>query len=81
MDSLDDYLAEYVYEMKEIIIGTGSDWNDYDQDEKHTIFKCAMIAQTEKKLLDTSLLSDSGELTEESRTVLQDTKKFLQASV
>lgn len=81
LDSLDDYLAEYVYEMKEIIIGTGSDWNDYDQDEKHTIFKCAMIAQTEKKLLDTSLLSDSGELTEESRTVLQDTKKFLQASV
>lgn len=78
LESLDEYLAEYVDEMKGIIIGVGTDWNEYDQDEKHTIFKCAMIAQAEKKLLDTSLLSDNGELTETSRLVLQDAKKFLQ---
>lgn len=75
---LDEMLDEYVCEMKGIIDGVGVDWNDYDMDEKNTIFKCAMIAQTEKKMLDTSLLTDKGELTEESMRSLHATRKFLQ---
>ena len=63
---LDSYFLPLIYKMEDIISDEGDDYKDYSLDSKQAIASCASIAVTIKSVLDTSLLTDDGSLTEES---------------
>ena len=63
---LDSYFLPLIYKMEDIISDEGDDYKDYSLDSKKAIASCASIAVTIKSVLDTSLLTDDGSLTEES---------------
>ena len=64
-------------DMRSIVRNSGTDWNRYSAADKKQIYKCVQIAQVVKTVLDTSLLSENGELKAESKKAVDDGRKFL----
>ena len=63
--------------MRSIIRNSGTDWQTYTSGDKRQIYKCVQLAQVIKMVLDTSLLSESGELLPESKAALEKGNEFL----
>lgn len=70
LDKLNKYFMNSVSILKYGIDTCGTDWNSYPDSLKNNIYVCVQLAQTIKNVIDTSLLSESGELLDESRTSL-----------
>ncbi len=77
LQKLNCYFKDYVDNMAQIINSKGSDWNEYNNNEKVQIFKCVQMAQTIKIILDTSLLSENGELDEATNRVVNEGNSYL----
>lgn len=77
LSKLNGPFVELVAKMQSIVQNSGTDWSKYSSDEKHQIYKCVQLAQVIKMVLDTALLSESGELLPESKLALQKGKDFL----
>jgi hypothetical protein len=66
---LDAMFTPLVYRMDAIIAEKGMDYHTFSLDEKHVMAKASSLAKAIKTVLDTPILSESGELTEESGQV------------
>lgn len=74
------YLYSLNQDMKEIIKTEGEDYSKYSQDSKKSIAAVVSVVSSIKAVLDTTILNESGELTEESANMLEvQIKKSLQA--
>ena len=67
---LDAYLMPLVFEMEKIIATEGTDYSLYSNDSKKIVACAASAAVTVKSILDTPILSESGELTDESEKMV-----------
>ena len=76
---LDKLFAELNADMDLIVKNSGTDWEKYGDADKKQIYKCAQMAQVVKMILDTSLLTEEGELQEESQKSLDAGMKFLES--
>ncbi len=71
---LESYLLPLNYRMEDIIEKEGVDYSLFSEDSKKAIASAASIAGTIKAVLDTPILNEIGELTDESGTVLSEIK-------
>ena len=74
---LDSYFLPLVYEMKRIMDDEGLDYSLYSKESKKIIASAAATAVSIKAVLDTPILSESGELTEESQKIFSATKSVI----
>lgn len=65
--------------MSYVVNKNGTDWNDYQEADKRQVYKCVQVAQVVKMVLDTSLLTEDGNLQEESQKSLDTGMKFLES--
>ena len=63
---LDAYFLPQIYKLEDILKAEGYDYRTYTQESKKAVASCASIAVTIKAVLDTPLLTEDGNLTEES---------------
>jgi len=68
-----------VFAMETIITQKGDDWNNFSNDDKHTVAAAAAIAKAIKTVLDTPILTEDGKLTEESAQVAEEIKPVFEA--
>ena len=68
---LDAYLLPLTYTMENIIKTEGVDYSQFKPESKKVIAAAASAAVSVKAVLDTPILSEAGDLTEESNTVSQ----------
>ncbi len=62
MTDINVHFVTYVGKMNSIIDSKGTNWGDYSKEDKEEIYRCTLLAQTEKMLIDTALLGEKGEL-------------------
>ena len=75
---LDTYFLPLIYNMENILKTEGNDYKQYSNESKKVIASCASTAATIKSVLDTTLLTDDGLLTEESGTIVSSVEKFFE---
>ena len=63
---LDSFLLPLVFDMKDIIKKEGVDYSQYSAESKKIVARAASVAVTIKNVIDTPILSENGELVEES---------------
>lgn len=68
---LDTFFTPLIYDMKHVTETEGFDYSKYSEESKKVIAMAASAAVTVKSVLDTPILSESGELLEESETAAQ----------
>lgn len=68
---LDAYLYPLIEEMKHIIVEEGTDYSRYCVQSKKTIASLVATVGSVKAVLDTTILSENGELTKESEVLIQ----------
>jgi len=77
---LDALFFPLIFGMEKIISKKkGNDWNNFGKKEKNTIAASASIAKAIKTILDTPILTEKGELTEESAQVAKEIGKVIEA--
>lgn len=74
---LDSYFLPLIFKMEDILQAEGDDYRKYNSESKKTIASAASIAISIKSVLDTSLLTDDGLLTEESSKTASNIEGFL----
>ena len=70
-----------IYQMTEIIKDRGTDFRTYTDEEKKVIASAMSLAGAIKAVLDTPILDDDGNLTEESNFVIETTEKKIEAII
>ena len=63
---LDSFLLPLVFDMKDIVKNEGYDYSTYSAESKKIVARAASVAVTIKSVIDTPILSENGELIEES---------------
>lgn len=74
---LDTYFLPLIRQLKEVIEREGTDYSTFTSEAKKTVASAASIAATVKAVLDTAILTEEGNLTEESGAVADDVVKVL----
>lgn len=74
---LDSYFLPLLQKMKDIIREEGTDYSAYTSESKKTIAAAASIAVSIKAVLDVPILSETGDLTEQSEIMTETTKTTL----
>lgn len=74
---LDAKFLPLIYQMKKVLDEEGDDYSHYSAEAKKVVISAAAIAVTIKSVLDTPILSESGELSEASRTVALEVEEKL----
>jgi hypothetical protein len=69
---LDALFAPLIFEMEGIISEKGVDYSKFDNREKWTLAAAASTAVAIKAVLDTSILSEDGSLTEDSKSIAKE---------
>lgn len=69
---LDAYFMPLIYKMEEIIEKEGVDYSVYSEESKKVIVGAASVAGTIKAILDIAILTEAGELTEESEMMMKE---------
>ena len=69
---LDSYFTPMLLKMDEIIKRSGTDYSKFSIEEKKVIASAASLAVSIKGVLDTPILSEEGNLTEESQSLLNE---------
>lgn len=68
---LDSYFTPMVFEFRRIQESQGLDYSGYDENARKTIASACSLAKTLKSLIDTPLLTDGGDLSEEAIESMQ----------
>ena len=74
---LDTYFLPLIYQLEEIVDKEGTNYAAFTPEAKKTVASVASIAATVKAVLDTAILTEEGNLTEESGAVADDVVKVL----
>lgn len=69
---LDSYFLPFVYQMEDVIKCEGNDYSKYSSESKKVIASAASLAGSIKAVLDTPILTEDGELTEESEKMIEE---------
>ena len=69
---LDAYFVPLVYQMEDILNNEGDDYRAYTPESKKVVASAASMAGSIKAVLDTPLLTEDGELTEESEKMIEE---------
>lgn len=69
---LDSYFMPLLYKMEKVIENEGIDYSQYTMESKKVVASAATIAGTVKAILDTAILTEEGDLTEESEKMVKD---------
>ena len=69
---LDAYFVPLVYQMEDILKNEGDDYRAYTPESKKVVASAASMAGSIKAVLDTPLLTEDGELTEESEKMIEE---------
>lgn len=72
---LDSYFLPLVYQLEDVVNAEGNDYRTYSPESKKTVAAAAGMASTIKAVLDTPLLTEDGELTNESKVLLESSLK------
>lgn len=72
---LDSYFLPMVYRLEDIVETEGIDYRAYSPEAKKAVAAVAGMAGTIKAVLDTPLLTEDGELTEESKVLIDNSMK------
>lgn len=72
---LDAYFLPLVYQMENIIKTEGTDYSKYSLESKKVVASAASVAITIKAVLDTPILTEDGNLTDESENVVDTVKE------
>lgn len=72
---LDSYFLPMVYQLEAVVNKEGTDYRSFSSESKHVVAAAAGMAGTIKAVLDTPLLSEEGELTEESKALIESSIK------
>lgn len=75
LQQLEGLLQPLVDTMKEIIHQSGTDYRQYDANEKGCIAQTVMVVKTIKVILERRLLTDAGEMDQESVKIIENAKK------
>jgi hypothetical protein len=78
---LDDMLYQALARMRTVIGEKGEDYKKFSQDEKKVIAMAASLAKAVKTVLDTPILTEKGELTDESLRIADSVWQELPESV
>lgn len=78
--SLNSVFEPLIYEMGEIIKKNGTDFRKFSDNEKKTVAEAMAMAGAIKSILDTPILDDDGNLTQESEMIVEATKTKLESS-
>ena len=70
-----------IYSLDQIISENGTDYSIFTPDQKATVGACLSIAGAVKAVLDTPILTEDGQLTEESAAIMSPTQKVIDAHV
>lgn len=68
-----------VFEMTQIIEKTGNDYRNYSENEKKCIASAMSMAGAIKAVLDTPILDEDGNLTQDSGLVIENVKSQIEA--
>lgn len=74
---LDTYFLPLIYQLEEIVDKEGTDYAAFTPEAKKTVASAASMAATVKAVLDTAILTEEGNMTEESGAVADDVVKVL----
>ena len=74
---LDRLFAPMVYSLEEIVNTEGTDFRTYSADQKKAVASSMALAKAIKTVLDTPLLTEDGQLTEESKTISKEITPLL----
>ncbi len=75
---LDAIFEPLLVSMDKIISNSGTDFSKYSPEQKATIAQCLAIAGAIKAVLDTPILTEDGNLTEESEQIANATQKVIE---
>lgn len=75
---LDSIFSPMIYRLDEIINTKGVDYRTYSPEEKMVVTGCLSLAKAIKTVLDTSILTEEGKLTDESKKVAVSTQKYIE---
>ena len=76
---LDSYFLPMIYKMEDILKEEGDDYSKYSSNSKQLIAACASTAVSIKTVLDTTLLSEDGVLTESSKEISEATERVIES--
>ena len=79
ISKLDEILVELTTQLEEIVNTRGTDFSCYDEKERGIVAMSMSVAAAIKKVLDTPILTESGELTSESETVHTEIKRYIKS--
>lgn len=77
LNKINVYLKQYVVSMKNVIALEGTDWESYSLVEQENIGKCVLTALAIKKVLDTPLLTEDGDIDKAVAETLNDSNSFI----
>lgn len=78
LEQLDSYFSKSVANLRIIIETSGTKWPKFSNEDQKDIYLCVQIAQTVKIVLDTSLLTENGELDKKSEEMVAQGNMLLQ---
>ncbi|MFA1712289.1 hypothetical protein ACDX66_11275 [Peribacillus frigoritolerans] len=73
--SSDQLFGKYIGKMENIILQKGNDFRNYSQEEKSIIHNNYKMAVIIKEILNTTILNDKGQLTENLKSIIEVNKK------
>lgn len=77
---LDVILSPLVYNLQNIVEISGTDYSKYTEEQKNVVAACLSTAVAMKAVLDTPILTEEGNLTEESNNIAEPVQKVLDAN-
>lgn len=78
---LDTVFEPLIYSLEQTILESGTDYSQYTQKQKGIVAECLSLAGAMKAVLDTPLLTEDGQLTEESLEILRSTENVVNTYV
>ena len=79
LQKLDGYMELGNDALVDVLLDYGEDFKSYPENCKKTIGACVQLAKTIKIILDTPLLGEDGNLTDESANVVEIEKAFVES--
>ena len=74
---LNKLFGQIIYQLEGVIFKSGTDYNQYNSDEKNIIRISVSLAKAVKTVIDTPILTKEGNIDDKAITVLNENQKLL----
>ena len=79
ISTLDEILVELTAQLEEIVNTRGTNVAHFKEKERGVVAMAMSVAAAIKKVLDTPILTEAGELTDESKAVHAEMEKYIES--